>query len=269
MEHLEVIKSPSNPKVKYVNSLIKKSNKRREDNVYVVEGLRMVLDAPFCDIRSVFVSESLLIKESRIKELLDNCKAHDVDVVLVSDKVMKNMSDTITPQGVLAIVAQKTYEVDITKETFLLLEDIQDPGNLGTLFRTAEAAGIDEIIMSRDCVDIYNPKTIRSTMGTIYRMPHFRCIDRNEWQEVIKVLINNGITLYGGALSKSISYDKVDYTKRIGIVIGNEGNGISDETLDMINRIHIPMEGQIESLNAAMAGGIIMYEMHRQRCDMK
>ena len=91
MEHLEVIKSPSNSKVKYVNSLIKKSNKRREDNVYVVEGLRMVLDAPFCDIRSVFVSESLLIKESRIKELLDNCKAHDVDVVLVSDKIMKNM----------------------------------------------------------------------------------------------------------------------------------------------------------------------------------
>ena len=120
--------------------------------------------------------------------------------------------------------------------------------------------------MSRDCVDIYNPKTIRSTMGTIYRMPHFRCKDRNEWQEVMTRLINNGITLYGGALSKSVSYDKVDYTKRIGIVIGNEGNGISDETLDMINRIHIPMEGQIESLNAAMAGGIIMYEMHRQRC---
>lgn len=269
MEHYEVIKSPSNSKVKYVNSLTKKSNKRREDNVYVVEGLRMVLDAPISDIRSVFVSESLFEKEAKIKELLDSCKVNNVDVLLVSDKIMKHMSDTITPQGVLAIVNQISYEVDTTKETFLLLEDIQDPGNLGTLFRTAEAAGVDEIIMSRDCVDIYNPKTIRSTMGTIYRMPHFQCKNKDEWQQVITLLKNDGITLYGGALSESVSYEEVDYTKRIGIVIGNEGNGISDETLDMINRIHIPMEGQIESLNAAMAGGIIMYEMHRQRCHIR
>ena len=187
-------------------------------------------------------------------------------MVLVSDKVMKNMSDTITPQGVLAIVAQKTYEVDTTKEAFLLLEDIQDPGNLGTLFRTAEAAGIDEIIMSRDCVDIYNPKTIRSTMGTIYRMPHFRCKDRNEWQEVMTRLINNGITLYGGALSKSVSYDKVDYTKRIGIVIGNEGSGISSKVKKNCDfLVKIPMKGKVTSLNASVSTGIIIYEALKQR----
>ncbi len=265
-EHFELITSPSNSKVKYISSLIKKSAKRREDNVYVVEGLRMVLDAPLNDIISIFVSDSLYYKEEKIRDFLDKCK--NIDILLVSDKIIKHISDTVTPQGIIAIIKRKKYEVDLNKDAFLLLEDIQDPGNLGTLFRTAEAAGIQEIIMSRDCVDIYNPKTIRSTMGTIYRMPHFICNDKTEWQTVINTLIANGVSLLGGALTGSTCYDKIDYTQKTGIVIGNEGNGISPDTLDMIKSINIPMEGEIESLNAAMAGGIIMYEMHRQRHDM-
>lgn len=267
-EHFELITSPSNSKVKYINTLIKKANKRREENVYVVEGQRMVLDAPLQDISSIYVSESLYSKDDRIKAFLEKCVDNNISILLVSDKLIKQMSDTVTPQGIIAVIKRKKYDINLHNSSFLLLEDIQDPGNLGTLFRTAEAAGIQEIIMSRDCVDIYNPKTIRSTMGTIYRMPHFICEDREEWQLIINRLLDNGIGLYGGALRDSISYDKIDYTRRIGIVIGNEGNGISATTLDMIKAIHIPMEGEIESLNAAMAGGIIMYEMHRQRHDM-
>lgn len=265
MKREEIITSTSNSKIKYISTLLKKSSARRKDNVYVVEGLRMVLDAPIDSVECVVVSEELVEKESDVRGYLDKCNSNNVDIVYASSKVIKAVSDTVTPQGILAVIRRKNYEIDTTKDTYLLLEDIQDPGNLGTLFRTAEAAGIDEIIMSRDCVDIYNPKTIRSTMGTIYRMPHFLCKDGNEWNESINALQESGVELFGGALDNSDSYDAVDYTKRVGIVIGNEGNGITGSTLDMISRIHIPMEGSIESLNAAMAGGIIMYEINRQR----
>ena len=132
---------------------------------------------------------------------------------------------------------------------------------MGTLFRTAEAAGIDEIILSRDCVDIYNPKTIRSTMGTIYRMPHILCSNHEEWNEVISKLKSSNVSLYGGALKDAVRYDEVNFSGKCGIVIGNEGDGISPDTLSMVEKIYIPMEGQIESLNAAVAGSILMYAM--------
>ena len=257
----EIITSSSNPKIKYVSSLLKKASKRNKENAYVVEGLRIVLDAPIEDIRCVLISDELLQEDKKASEFVDECMNNGTDVIRVSSKLMKSISDTVTPQGVMAIINRKQYELKLDGNRFLLLEDVRDPGNVGTLFRTAEAAGVDEIILSRDCVDIYNPKTIRSTMGTIYRMPHILCSNHEEWDEVISKLKSSNVTLYGGALKDAVRYDEVNFSGKCGIVIGNEGDGISPDTLSMIEKIYIPMEGQIESLNAAVAGSILMYAM--------
>ena len=187
------------------------------------------------------------------------------DIVVVSPEIIKSISETVTPQGIVAVMKRKEYTDYKGKSSYLLLEDIQDPGNLGTLMRTAEAAGIDVVIMSRGCVDIYNPKTIRSTMGTIYRQPFITCSDMNEWDTIVDDLIRDGVKLYGGYLDDSSYYADVDFTARCGIVIGNEGNGISDEMIAKIDKVNIPMNGEIESLNASVAGSILMYEMNRQR----
>ena len=256
-----VITSASNPKVKYINSLLKKSGKRASEKAYVVEGLRIVLDAPIEDVRCIIVTLELLESEPKASQFVQRCTNNGTEVIHVSSKLMKEISDTVTPQGIMAIISRKNYELLLEKSRFLLLEDVRDPGNMGTLFRTAEAAGIDEVILSRDCVDIYNPKTIRSTMGTIYRLPHVICDSNEQWQDVIGKLKSSGVTLYGGALKEARQYDKVDYHGKCGIVIGNEANGISSDTLSLIEKIYIPMEGQIESLNAAVAGSILMYAM--------
>ena len=257
----DIITSSSNPKVKYVSSLLKKASKRREENAYVVEGIRIVLDAPIEDIRCVLISDELLAVDKNVSQFVDICTNNGTEVIRLSSKLMKSISDTVTPQGIMAIINCKNYELNLEGNRFLLLEDVRDPGNMGTLFRTAEAAGIDEIILSRDCVDIYNPKTIRSTMGTIYRMPHVICGSQEEFVDVINKLQSGGVTLYGGALKDARRYDEEDYSGKCGIVIGNEGDGISPDILSMVEKIYIPMEGKIESLNAAVAGSILMYAM--------
>ena len=181
----------------------------------------------------------------------------------MSGEVIKSISQTVTPQGIAAVIARREYEAYGDKDRYLLLEDIQDPGNLGTLMRTAEAAGIDMVIMSRGCVDIYNPKTVRSTMGTIYRLPFIQCTDTAMWHTVIRELKDAGVKLYGGCLEGGKCYTEVDFSGKCGIVIGNEGNGLSQDTLNMTDKVYIPMQGEIDSLNASVAGSILVYEMTR------
>ena len=145
----------------------------------------------------------------------------------------------------------------------LILEDIQDPGNLGTMVRTAEGAGVDGVIMTKATVDIYNPKTIRSTMGSIYRMPTIYIEDTVKLLELFK---EKGIKSYAAHLDGKNSYDKEDYCTGTAILIGNEGNGLRDEVSNKADIwVRIPMEGQVESLNAAIAASILMFEVARQR----
>ena len=147
--------------------------------------------------------------------------------------------------------------------TLLVLEDIQDPGNLGTMFRTGEGAGIDGIIMTKETVDLFHPKTVRSTMGSIYRMPFYIT---DQLQETLACLHDRGVCTYAAHLKGTKSYDAFDYTKPTAFLIGNEGNGLTDAIADQAKEyLRIPMEGQLESLNAAMAAGILMYEAYRQR----
>jgi TrmH family RNA methyltransferase len=186
---------------------------------------------------------------------------------LVSDAVFKNISDTQTPQGILCLVKMPHYELSELlaedRTSLLVLESIQDPGNLGTMLRTGEGAGITGVIMNRTTVDLFNPKTIRSTMGSIYRVPFYISDNLPDTVQEIK---RAGVSVYAAHLKGQKSYDEPDYRKATAFLIGNEGNGLSDELADLADcYIRIPMEGQVESLNAAVSASILMYEVHRQQ----
>lgn len=261
-----MISSTSNQQMKQLVSLLKKAKERREKKVFVVEGTKMVLEAPYNWVKQVYVSETYSQVEEH-EELLKQLENNAVSVEVVSDAVFKTVSDTQTPQGILAIVKQPEYTLeDLLQEKdgqFLLLESIQDPGNLGTMMRTGEGAGISAIIMNKTTVDLFNPKTIRSTMGSIYRVPFLVVENLNA---VIEQLKMHGVKLYAAHLKGRASYDQVSYLAATAFMIGNEGNGLSDEIASLADEyIKIPMEGSVESLNAAISASILMYESYRQR----
>lgn len=260
-----MITSTANGKVKRLINLKKKRKLRDEEHVFLVEGIRMFREVPVDELQEVYVSESFYKKE----KVLVNAIAGQagVHIEVLTDTVFAHASDTKTPQGVLCVVRQKSYKLEDLlkgeKRHLLVLDNLQDPGNMGTIVRTAEGAGVTGVIMSRDCVDIYNPKTIRSTMGSIFRVPFFVTEDLHE---TIRQLQNAQISVYAAHLEGSVCYDTPDYTKGTAFLIGNEGNGLTKETAALADTyIRIPMGGQLESLNAAMAAGILMYEANRQR----
>ena len=186
---------------------------------------------------------------------------------IVGDSVFKQISDTQTPQGIMAVIEMPHYELadllDGDRTHLLILESIQDPGNLGTMLRTGEGAGITGVIMNSQTVDLYNPKTVRSTMGSLYRMPYYISDDL---EGTINLLKEKGVKLYAAHLKGALSYDEPEYTRACGFMIGNEGNGLSDQIADMADTyIKIPMEGKVESLNAAISATLLMYECNRQR----
>ncbi len=256
-----MITSTTNNRIKKLVALSQKAKLRREEDVFLVEGPRMFVEAPKSWIREVYVSESFLAKCSFQEEL----KAQPYEVV--SDEVFQKISDTKTPQGILSVLKCPHYEMKelLQKENPLLvvLENIQDPGNLGTILRAGEGAGIDGVIMTRETADLFNPKVIRATMGSIYRVPY---IYTDDIQASISELKDRGIAVYAAHLSDSVCYDEADYQKGTAFLIGNEGNGLKKETADSATQyIKIPMQGQVESLNAAIATSILMYEAARQR----
>lgn len=259
-----MITSLSNSRVKNVTALNRKAKERKSQEKYVVEGGKMFLEAPEEEIEEIYVSESFRknLQASSCRE-----KLAGLSYETVSDEVFSKMSDTEAPQGILCVMRRKTYaEADILrgKAPFVMvLEDIQDPGNLGTILRTGEGAGIHGILLSEGCADIYNPKTIRSTMGSIFRVP-FVYVPSIE--EAAKQMKAAGIRIYAAHLQGTLAYTEADYTEGSAFFIGNEGNGLRPETAALADcYIRIPMEGKVESLNAAMASGILMYEAARQR----
>lgn len=256
-----MITSTGNAQVKRLLQLQKKSKARNEEGVFLVEGLRMFVEAPEERVEKVYISESFFNKK---KQELSWDK---FPVEILSDTVFQHVSDTKTPQGILCIVKQKQYDIEkilnIENPHFIVLDNLQDPGNLGTIVRTAEGAGVNAVFLSKESVDIYNPKTIRSTMGSIYRMP---VIYIEDLLELLKILKNKGIKSYAAHLDGKNSYDKEDYTCGTAILIGNEGNGLRKEIAENADIwVQIPMQGQVESLNAAIAASILMFEVLRQR----
>ena len=254
-----MITSTSNQQMKNLSLLIKKAKTRKEQGLFVVEGRKMAEEAPKEWVVKTYVSESFLREN---KEFLTSWEYETV-----SDSVFKSVSDTQTPQGILCLVKQPKYKLEelLTGEKthLLILESIQDPGNLGTMLRTGEGAGISGVILNQTTVDLFNPKTIRSTMGSIYRIPFYVSEDLNQTVLDLKA---QGIFVYAAHLKGTLCYDEADYRKPTAFLIGNEGNGLTEELADCADTyIKIPMEGKVESLNAAISATLLMYEANRQR----
>lgn len=267
-----MITSSANPQIKRILQLNKKAKTRYEQRVFVVEGIKMCMEAPKEQVEAMYVSESFLQEESRREKI----QGYSFEVI--PDSLFRTVCDTKTPQGILCLVKMPEYRLeDLWKPAracregqenrgnphLLILEGIQDPGNLGTMIRTGEGAGATGIIMDKNTVDIFHPKTIRATMGSLYRMPFYIAPDL---PGAILSLKKQGISIYAAHLEGDMAYHQPDYRKPAGFLIGNEGNGLSRETAGMADTlIRIPMDGQVESLNAAVAAAVLMYEVRRQR----
>jgi len=279
---MEIISSKDNKRIKYIRSLLEKGGIRKKNHSFVVEGIKLVDEAlEYGNVLDIIVSESLYEEIvsgdlTRNGLLTDNGK-HIIKQVklgtlltVVSDTVFKSVSETITPQGILAEVEMPKHR--LLEENFLeiayektgkikllILEDTADPGNLGTIMRTAEAAGVTGVIMGKGTVDIFNPKVVRSTMGSIFRLP-FSYVD--DLKAVILGLKRDGISFYATHLKGKESYRDISYSDKAGILIGNEARGLSDEIANLADTyVIIPMQGKVESLNAAVAAALMMYEV--------
>ena len=279
---MEIISSKDNKRIKYLRSLLEKGSARKKNRQFIVEGIKLVDEAlEYGKVCEIILSESLyeeiilggLIKNALLadngKNLIDYVNEGNSTTV-VSDAVFKTVSETINPQGVVAVVTMPEYEIlnegfltqtynKTGKIKLLILEDTADPGNLGTIMRTAEAAGVTGVIMSKGTVDIFNPKVVRSTMGSIFRLPFIYVEDV---RETIRELKKYGISFYAAHLKGKQSYKDVKYSDKAGILIGNEARGLSPETAELADiYIIIPMQGKVESLNAAVAAALMMYEI--------
>ena len=279
---MEIISSKDNKKIKYIRSLLEKGSIRKKSKTFVVEGIKLTDEALECGKVVEIVCAKSLYDEiisgdlSGNRLLVENDKnitnyvKKGSSLLVVSDTVFKSMSETKTPQGILAVVEMPDYrlldkgflEQAYTKNgkiKLLVLEDTADPGNLGTIMRTAEAAGVTGVIMGKGTVDIFNPKVVRSTMGSIFRLP-FAYVE--DLKETIRELKKQGISFYATHLKGEKSYKDIKYSDRSAILIGNEARGLSDEVADLADTyVLIPMQGKVESLNAAVAAALIMYEV--------
>lgn len=260
-----MITSTANQKVKRLVNLKKKRKARDGEGVFLAEGVRMFREVPTDRLAEIYVTEEFYKRE---KDLTDQkSRESGTGIEVLSEEVFSYVSDTKTPQGVLCVIRQMNCDIYAvgadTPPLFLLLDNLQDPGNMGTILRTAEAAGVTGILMSSDCVDVYNPKVIRATMGSVFRVP-FCYVD--DVQEAILEMKARGVNTYAAHLEGSRSYDEKDYRKPTAFFIGNEGNGLRREVAEMADSyIRIPMCGEVESLNAAVAAAVLMFEAGRQR----
>ena len=261
------ITSMTNPRIRRLVELRKKAKLRRETGLFIIEGTRLCMDTPEGFLEEVYVTEDWL----RTAAPADAEKIQRFHPVVLAEEVMAKAADTGTPQGILCAARMPVWtREDLLKgpgrtpaPLLLILEDVRDPGNLGTIFRTAEAAGATGILMSRGTVDLFNPKVVRATMSAIFRMPF---VVSEDLIRDLGDLRERGIVSYAAHLRGKRPYDELPLTQGTAFLIGNEANGLSDSLTEAAaEKIIIPMAGGAESLNAAMAAGILIFEASRQR----
>ncbi len=245
----------TNRQCKELQELVKKAKARRETGLFIAEGERIVREIPPALLQNVYVSETYASAEKV-----------PAGAEILSDAQFLKIADTKTPQGIFAVVKIPAFSQEILRKKnglFLLLEAIQDPGNLGTIFRVAEGAGVSAVVLDKKTADPYAPKAVRSTMGSVFRQPHFFV---EEAEEALHPWKQQGIRIFAAHLSGTVRYDKADYRDGAAFLIGNEGNGLSEELVSFADeRIVIPMGGKLESLNAGVAASLLVYEAARQR----
>lgn len=266
-----MITSTVNPRIKQLVQWQSRARERKKDGVFVAEGIKMLEEAPVEWIRDVYLTDELagrLQNAKTPKEQVLWKKIESVRFETVTGEVMKRAADTQTPQGVLTVLNQPSYHLEeiFSRDKnglYLVLEDLQDPGNLGTIVRTSEGAGVSGIVMSRKTVDIFNPKAVRATMGSIYRVPF---IYVETLSEALIKMRRAGVSTYAAHLRGETYYNRFSFQNATAFLIGNEGAGLKKETVEAADFcLKIPMEGRVESLNAAVSAALLLYEAHRQR----
>ena len=258
-----MITSVNNPAVKRIRRLASSAKDRNEEKCFLVEGPRMFSELPASLRENVYVSDTFLSGHPEEAGRL----LKGVRYETVTGDVMRRMSDTGTPQGILAVARQKeTPEEEIFRipgAHLLFLERLQDPGNLGTILRAGEGAGVTGVIMSADSADVYSPKVVRSTMGAVFRVPF---AVTGDILDSIRRAKEAGITVFAAHLRGTVNYEEADFTGPLAFLIGNEAAGLSPEAAGLADRmVKIPMAGQVESLNAAVAAAVLSFEAARQR----
>lgn len=237
---------------------------RNKEQKYIIEGFRLIQEAfkAGCKINSVVVNND---GEKKLNQYLEQYM-DSVKVYLMDDSLFSQLTSTENPQGIIAVVEIEDNRENLSGDFYLLCDKVQDPGNLGTIIRTAHAAGVTGIILTKGTVDIYNDKVIRSTMGSIFYVPIIHDNDLS----FLRGLKSEGFNLVATSLQESKDFFREDLSGKIILSVGNEGNGISDEIFDMADiKVKIPMPGGAESLNVAIATSIILFERVRQNISNK
>lgn len=260
------ITSSQNPLIKEIKSFRSRKN-RSKKGLFIIEGSKLFFEALNEEekIASIFMSEQFL-STGESKEILARAAARSIKTYALPDRLFKAISDTESPQGILAVIKARHRNINqlpAEGNLLVILETLQDPGNMGTIIRTADAAGFTGIIVSQGCVDVYNPKVLRSTMGSIFHIPLFFS---DNLGETIQILKSKGTKIYAAHLKGTSNYFQLDMHNDTAIIIGNESKGISAEIAALADElVKIPMIGKAESLNASVAAALLMYESVRQR----
>lgn len=262
---MQQITSKENQTIKHIIKL-KEKKYRKEYNEYIVEGVKIVKEAieEKALIKQIIISEDEINSELIQKYLKEELEK--IDYIQVPSNIFKLLSEVEKPQGVLAVIEKnnKTENIDLNQEIILALDDLQDPGNLGTIIRTADSVGLKQILISKGTTDPYNSKVIRSTMGAIFRVKIIECENLRKTLEILK---EKDFKIMVTDLSTDKSIYDIKFKKKI-IVIGNEANGVSDSVKNIADeKAIIPMLGKTESLNASIATGVILYEYVRQKLE--
>ena len=260
---MQVISSKDNEFIKHIKKL-KDKKYRDESNEYIIEGIKLIEEAVNEDakIKKIIISEDTTnTYEIPTHIMLEIAK---YECIYVTSKIFNTITQVTNPQGIMAIVEKVdvTKEIDYSQDIIVALDDVQDPGNLGTILRTIDSIGLNQVIVSKETADAFNPKVVRSTMGAIFRV---KIIEVENLQETIKTIKKHKFKLLVTSLQTENSIYDIDFNKKI-IAIGNESNGVSKEIQEMADeKAKIPMLGKTESLNASVATGIVLYEYVRQK----
>ena len=260
---MQVITSKDNEIIKGIRKLKDKKN-REENNQYIIEGIKMIEEAikEKAEISKIIICEECLQSDALDKKLL--YEIAKFDCIYVSKKIMEHLTTVVNPQGIMAVIERtnKGSKINYNEDIILVLDGIQDPGNLGTILRTADSVNLKQIVVTKETADVFNPKVVRSTMGAIFRV---NVIESDDLVKTLKEIKKNKFKIVATSLGAEESIYDIDYKKK-AIIIGNEANGVSKAVLDIADKkVIIPMLGKAESLNASIATGVILYEYVRQK----
>jgi len=256
-----MITSTRNPKIKWIRTLQASSRARRQEGVFIVEGVRLVQEALASSwpIRLVLYTSEL---DERGQALLQSLTDRGAPLEQVAPHVLRAASDTETPQGILVVLEQYRLPLQASLDLVLIPDQMRDPGNLGTILRTAAAAGASAVFLPPETVDPYAPKVVRSGMGAHFRIP----VHSMEWDEIRTYL--EGLRVYLAVAGSGLAYTQTDLRPPLAFIIGGEAHGAGPQAQALAhNRLHIPMSAGVESLNAAVSAGILLFEARRQRDD--